>query len=824
MLSTVSRQASVSPALSLGHHHPAAVPDRQHLRGAQVRQRACGELQPAPQPHQPHGQQQAVGEGLSDQPELRAGRWGQGSQGRGGSGPWQTNRGQRAQPHQISAHTQAAARSRDGRMGPAGLARLQPGKRLQALMDDPVPEYSSGPRSQLAFWHRWIQPETLPEHTGYKLKLEDPAQQDVLRKYLLQQLSAGLVAHLRATCSSLRTLVDVQTGLVWKKIASKYLNADTLPVHDDGLAVQQRLRLHAECMSWLQTGAVEQELRQLPGPSIMPGSGAHQAFCEQQYKSHAQLFAVDVCSGSINPGPRFRQVPSEARVEHVHLGCDHHPAAALVELKPRVYTVVNLPSMTMGGELRTPASAGIADDWRACWVAWSPIGVILIVWGPRQGGLDVAATYDPCTGQVLHACQDLSPEAERAPYCQLLEMQSLAPNGELAALVFWAAMGGTSCIYMILLSLKTGLVVGRAMLPDLFLDGSYADITWSPTSNYLIIAGQLAMTDTVTYCLRILEVPSLQLRFTSGKPGSMGFGTPTGAACILPHDGVVFHLEAGTTFEAHPGRVDLGQPEWDTRQGFFSSCGQTFVNIFRQYKPFCTKLEHWSLQSGGWKAASPLEFLGGDEDYGELDCQIAWHPQPSSSFIYALYDGMQGIHIIDGWRNFLRNTSNRETSRAWRDVTINALLVGGCVHLVREYIAEPTKCMGPSMLPTFNPRGDVLIQEHLSVTFKQIRVGDVVFAISKNDPRHIVCKRVLGMEGDTVEVREGRQGELRVEKVPAGHVWLQGDNTINSTDSRHYGPVPYAMLVGKAFAKVLPLSQAGWVESRVPSYASSSKI
>ena len=39
-------------------------------------------------------------------------------------------------------------------------------------------------------------------------------------------------------------------------------------------------------------------------------------------------------------------------------------------------------------------------------------------------------------------------------------------------------------------------------------------------------------------------------------------------------------------------------------------------------------------------------------------------------------------------------------------------------------------------------------------------------------------------------------------QVPAGHVWLQGDNTINSTDSRHYGPVPYAMLVGKAFAKV----------------------
>ncbi len=36
-------------------------------------------------------------------------------------------------------------------------------------------------------------------------------------------------------------------------------------------------------------------------------------------------------------------------------------------------------------------------------------------------------------------------------------------------------------------------------------------------------------------------------------------------------------------------------------------------------------------------------------------------------------------------------------------------------------------------------------------------------------------------------------------------MWLQGDNTLNSTDSRHYGAVPYALLKGRAFLKV-PLS------------------
>ena len=39
-------------------------------------------------------------------------------------------------------------------------------------------------------------------------------------------------------------------------------------------------------------------------------------------------------------------------------------------------------------------------------------------------------------------------------------------------------------------------------------------------------------------------------------------------------------------------------------------------------------------------------------------------------------------------------------------------------------------------------------------------------------------------------------------QVPPGHVWLQGDNSLNSTDSRHYGPVPYALVEGRAFVKV----------------------
>lgn len=41
-----------------------------------------------------------------------------------------------------------------------------------------------------------------------------------------------------------------------------------------------------------------------------------------------------------------------------------------------------------------------------------------------------------------------------------------------------------------------------------------------------------------------------------------------------------------------------------------------------------------------------------------------------------------------------------------------------------------------------------------------------------------------------------------VVKIPKGHVWLEGDNASDSTDSRHYGPVPAALLLGRAYARV----------------------
>lgn len=126
----------------------------------------------------------------------------------------------------------------------------------------------------------------------------------------------------------------------------------------------------------------------------------------------------------------------------------------------------------------------------------------------------------------------------------------------------------------------------------------------------------------------------------------------------------------------------------------------------------------------------------------------------------------------------------------------------GCiVYCTLEYVGDFVICQGPSMEPTIVSR-DIVLTEHISVMLKKIKKGDIIVSKSPSNPKQYICKRVLGVPGD--KIRKG----FSVKIVPHGHVWLQGDNKSNSTDSRDYGPVPIGLIRSRAVCRIFPFETA----------------
>ena len=138
------------------------------------------------------------------------------------------------------------------------------------------------------------------------------------------------------------------------------------------------------------------------------------------------------------------------------------------------------------------------------------------------------------------------------------------------------------------------------------------------------------------------------------------------------------------------------------------------------------------------------------------------------------------------------------------------------VYVINNYVAELTSCIGPSMLPTINKAGDLVLSEHVTFLFRDPKIGDVVLCKSPKDPKQIVCKRVVGMPFDMVRTTKGKNGPPVEVIVPRGHIWIEGDNPKNSTDSRYYGPVPQALIRGRVMMKIWPLWEFGPLPSAPP--------
>lgn len=156
---------------------------------------------------------------------------------------------------------------------------------------------------------------------------------------------------------------------------------------------------------------------------------------------------------------------------------------------------------------------------------------------------------------------------------------------------------------------------------------------------------------------------------------------------------------------------------------------------------------------------------------------------------------------------------------------------------IRTFIAEPRFIPSDSMVPTLLI-DDRLIIEKVSYRSHPPHRGDIVVfeppLVLQNrgySKEQVFIKRVIGEPGDRLEVHdhkvivngqaldepyiaEAPAYELPALTVPAGAIFVMGDNRNNSFDSSRWGFLPIDHIVGRAWLRFWPADRVGFLRDR----------
>jgi signal peptidase I len=157
---------------------------------------------------------------------------------------------------------------------------------------------------------------------------------------------------------------------------------------------------------------------------------------------------------------------------------------------------------------------------------------------------------------------------------------------------------------------------------------------------------------------------------------------------------------------------------------------------------------------------------------------------------------------------------------ALREMVETILLTLLIYVLIRTFLIENYRVVGHSMVPTLVDK-QFLIVSKLDYRLREPRRGDiVVFLDPRSDGRKLI-KRVIGLPGEVVEIRDGQVfvgGQALDEpyvqnqayyseaptQVPEGQLYVLGDNRSNSSDSHNWGTLPRDKIVGRAWFSYWP--------------------
>ena len=167
---------------------------------------------------------------------------------------------------------------------------------------------------------------------------------------------------------------------------------------------------------------------------------------------------------------------------------------------------------------------------------------------------------------------------------------------------------------------------------------------------------------------------------------------------------------------------------------------------------------------------------------------------------------------------------------AWKSIFhwIYAIVFVVIAFIIFSLFFKVYKISGESMKPTFNDGNIVIVSTDEDIVYS---VGDIVLAELEGEA-HPIVKRIVATENQTVEINYQTQalivdGVVIQEDyisemsfaplneisypytVPEGHVFILGDNRIDSRDSRniHIRAIPLENIIGKVSARVYPITE-----------------
>ena len=165
------------------------------------------------------------------------------------------------------------------------------------------------------------------------------------------------------------------------------------------------------------------------------------------------------------------------------------------------------------------------------------------------------------------------------------------------------------------------------------------------------------------------------------------------------------------------------------------------------------------------------------------------------------------------------------------------LLVVVLALIFRIFVIQPFIVVGQSMEPNFHDR-DYLLIDKLTYRFSPPKRGEVIIFHPKPSPDESYIKRIVGLPGETVEVKDGKvyindremdekyiqndnntvlERNYAKTKLASEEYFVFGDNRDHSSDSREIGSVPRVNIQGRVAIVLLPLRSLGF--PLLPKYA-----